>query len=159
MDKETATISLVIIAVLSILVAVQPIIPSTTEHFSEIGLLGPQQTMANYPTNVTRGQPFQIYCYIGNQEGVIEYYKVLVKLVANASIVISNTTATDAPVIISYSYVLDSGDNTTIPVNLSINQTGTGLRLLFELWSFDHASSTFTYTGLTDQLWINVTAP
>ncbi|MDH2901930.1 MAG: DUF1616 domain-containing protein [archaeon] len=157
MDKETSIIALAIITILAVFVAVQPIIPSNSEHFSELGILGPQQTIANYPSNITKGQAFSLYAYVGNHEGGVEYYQVLVKLVINTSYVISNTTSANAPIISSYSYVLDNGKNTTLPMNLSVNQTGTNLRLLFELWSFDTSSSSFSYTGLTDQLWLNVT--
>ena len=158
MDKDTSVIALAIITILAVFVAVQPVIPSNSEHFSELGILGPQQTIANYPTNITKGEAFSLYAYVGNHEGASEYYQVLVKLVTNTNYVISNTTSANAPIISSYSYVLDNGRNTTLPMNLSINQTGTNLRLVFELWSFDSLSSSFSYSGLTDQLWVNVTS-
>lgn len=157
LDKETGVIALVVITILAVFVALQPVIPSNSEHFSELGILGPQQTIANYPTTLTKGHPFLLYAYLGNHEGTAEYYELVVKL-GNASTVISNATAANAPVISTYSYALDDGKNTTLPMQLSINENGTNLRILFELWSFDTTSSAFTFAGLTDQLWVNVTS-
>jgi uncharacterized membrane protein len=157
LDRETSVIALVIVTILAVFVAVQPIIPSNSEHFSELGILGSQQTIANYPSNLTKGQPFLIYVYIGNHEGIVEYYKLILKL-GNASTLVSNSTAANAPIISTYSNVLNNGKNTTFPIHLSINTTGTKLRLLFELWTFDTSNSSFVYSGLQDKLWVNVTA-
>lgn len=157
MDKETAVIALVVVTILCVFVAIEPIIPSNSEHFSELGILGPQQTIANYPNSLKSGEPFLLYGYIGNHEGMAEYYALYVKL-GNNNTVVSNVTAASAPVISSYSYILGSGQNTTFPMNLSIGQNGTNLRMIFELWSFNKTRSSFSYTGLWNQLWINVTA-
>lgn len=156
-DKETSVIALVVVTILAVFAAVQPIIPYNASHFSELGVLGSQQKFANYPTNITRGQSFVLYAYVGNHEGVVEYYKVLVKL-GNNNTVVSNTTSANAPVISSYSYVLNDGQNTTFPMNLSINQSATNLRMIFELWTLSTSNASFSYTGLWNQLWVNVTS-
>ena len=58
MDKEVAAVLLILLAIVGIFVALQPLLPSTAEKFSELGVLGPNQTIANYPTALKTGQPF-----------------------------------------------------------------------------------------------------
>ena len=48
------------------------------EPFSELGILGPNQKIADYPTSVLTGQNFTLYLYVGNHEGHVMYYQVLV---------------------------------------------------------------------------------
>ncbi|MDG6906026.1 MAG: DUF1616 domain-containing protein [Nitrososphaerota archaeon] len=156
MDKETATIALVLVAILAIFVAIQPILPSNPERFSELGVLGPNQTIANYPTSLSTGQSFLLYGYIGNHEGAVDYYQMLIKL-GNQTTQISNQTSSTAPLIGSYSQVIDNNQSVTFPINLSINETGTNLKLIFELWSYNVTTSSLEYTGLWNQLYVNVT--
>jgi uncharacterized membrane protein len=157
-DRETSVIVLAIITILCVFVAVQPIIPYSSEHYSSLGILGPQQKIANYPTNLTRGESFVLYAFVQNHEGKVEYYQLLVKL-GNSTTQVSNSTASNAPVIASYSYVLNNGQNTTFPMNLSIDQAGINLRLIFELWTYDTSSSSFVFLQIQpDQLFVNVTS-
>ena len=157
MDSETRGLMLIVIAVLGVFIAIQPLLPSTTQPFSELGILGPQQTISNYPTSVSTNQPFLLYCYVGNHEGVSEYYQVIIKL-GNANTQISNTTSANAPQIASFSRILGDGQNATFPISIAISQSGTNLRVLFELWTYNPSTSSFTYTGLWNQLWLNVTS-
>jgi uncharacterized membrane protein len=156
MDKEVGTIALVLITILAVFVAVQPIIPSNSERFSELGVLGPNQTISGYPRNVGVGQQISLYGYVGNHEGVATYYEINVKL-GNQSTKVSNTTSASAPTIASYSQVLNDNQSWTFPINLSLNQSGTNIRLIFELWSYNVTTSSFGYTGLWNQLFVNVT--
>ena len=82
---------------------------------------------------------------------------MLIKL-GNQTTPVSNATSAAAPVIASYSRVLDNNQSWTFPINLSINETGTNLKIIFELWSYNVTSSTFDYTGLWNQLYVNVTS-
>jgi len=157
MDKEVGTVALVLIAILAVFVAVQPLLSSSNEPFSELGVLGPNQTIGGYPTNVTVGQQISLYGYVGNHEGAVTYYDMLVKL-GNNSTQISNSTFADAPILASYFHVLGDNQSWTFPVDLSLNQSGTDQRLIFELWSYNETTSAFSYTGLWNQLWINVTS-
>lgn len=156
MDKEVGAILLVIICLVAGAAVAQPLLPSNNQRFSALAILGPQQTLEGYPTNVVANQTFLLYGSIGNYEGVVNYYELFVKL-GNLNTIISNSTSANAPIITGYNYVIADGQNTTFPMNLSINKAGNNLRLLFELWSYDPAISNFTYTGLWNQLWLNVT--
>ncbi|MGI0079042.1 MAG: DUF1616 domain-containing protein [Nitrososphaerales archaeon] len=157
MDRELGTVVLVIICLVAGTVVAQPFFPSNGSHFSALAVLGPQQTISGYPTNVSTNQTFLLYGFIGNYEGVVSSYELFVKL-GNTSTIISNSTSANAPVVARYSYVVADGQNVTFPMNLSINRAGNNLRLIFELWSYDPSVSNFTYTGLWNQLWLNVTS-
>ena len=157
MDKEVGAVILVIVAILAIFVAIQPLIPSTGEKFSELGVLGPNQTIANYPTNLKVGQQFLLYAYVGNHEGQIDFYRLMIKL-GNQSVQVTNSTSASAPLLLSYARVLGDNQSWIFPINMSLNETGTNLKLIFELWAFNGTTSSFDYTGLWDQLYINVTS-
>jgi uncharacterized membrane protein len=157
MDRETATVALVAVTILAVYAAVQPIIPGNSQPFSELGVLGPGQTIGGYPTSVVAGTPFSLYGYIGNHEGVSSYYQFLVE-VGNQTTHVSNSTYAQAPVIFSYSHVLDNNQSTTFPLTLTLSSPGTNVRLIFELWSFNVTSSSYAYTGLWNQLFLNVTS-
>ena len=157
MDKETASVALVLVTVLAVFAAVQPILPTNSQPFSELGILGPTQTIGGYPTSVGAGSPFLVYGYIGNHEGVSSYYQFLVK-VGNQTTQISNSTYAQAPVIFTYSRILENNQSTTFPLTLALTSQGTNVRLIFELWSYDVTSSSYVYTGLWNQLLLNVTS-
>jgi uncharacterized membrane protein len=156
MDKETAGIALALVTVLAVFAAIQPILPANNEPFSELGVLGPSQTLGGYPTSVAAGTPFLLYGYIGNHEGVSGYYQLLVK-VGNQTTLVSNSTYAQAPVIFTYSRVLENNQSTTFPLHLVVSSQGNDTRLIFELWSYNVTSSSFGYTGLWNQLLLNVT--
>ena len=157
MDKETASIALVLVTVLAVFAAIEPILPANSQPFSEIGVLGPSQTIGGYPTSAVAGNPFLLYGYIGNHEGVSSYYQFLVK-VGNQTTQISNSTYAQAPVIFTYSHVLENNQTTTFPMTLTLSNPATSVRLIFELWSYNVTSSSYGYTGLWNQLFLNVTS-
>jgi len=41
---------------------------------------------------------------------------------------------------------------------LSVNRSGTNTRIIFELWSYNVPNSGFEYTGLWNQILLNVTS-
>jgi uncharacterized membrane protein len=157
MDKEAASIALVLVTILAVFAAIQPILPANSEPFSELGVLGPRQVIGGYPTRVVAGSPFHLYGYIGNHEGVSSYYQFLVK-VGNQTTQVSNSTYAQAPLIFTYSQVLENNQTATFPLNLTLSNPGTNVRLIFELWSYDVTTSSYAYTGLWNQLFLNVTS-
>jgi len=151
-----AVLALAVVTMFAVLAAVYPIIPTNSEPFSELGVLGPGQVIGGYPTMVTTGQQFTLYVYVGNHEGSVGYYQVLAKE-GNQATVISNSTAANLPPVMSHSLVLGDNSSTTFPVTISMSTTGLNQRLIFELWMFNSTTTSFSYTGLYDQIWINVT--
>ena len=142
---------------LAVLAAIYPILPANGESFSELGVLGPGQKIAGYPTTVSVGQQFTLYVYVGNHEGMATYYQVLVKE-GNQATVISNSTSASLPPVLTRSLVLEDNSSSIFPVNLSMTTAGLNQRLIFELWMFNSTTAGFAYTGLFDQIWMNVTA-
>jgi hypothetical protein len=160
--KLIGNLVLVVIPVILILANIQTVLsPFGTgwQAYSELGLLGPNQSISDYPTKVAVNQTFILYGYLENHETTVQFYTVVVKL-GNQSTEISNSTYATAPVIAEYSHILDHNQSYIFPMSLSINKTGKNLRIIFELWSYNLSSSqsaSFDYTGLWDQIWINVT--
>ena len=155
MDRETSTLALAVVTILAVFAAVSPLLPSNTERFSELGVLGPTQQIGGYPSSVAVGQQFLLYGYVGNHEGGVSYYQVLVKA-GNQSTVVSNSTSSVAPLILSHSIILLDNSSATFPVTVSMPMAGLNQRLIFELWIYNVTSSQFAYTGLWNQIWLNV---
>lgn len=129
----------------------------TQEPFPELGTLGPNMKIGDYPTQVVAGQNFTLYLYVGNHEGHVEYYEVLIKL-GNSSNVNENTSL-NAPVLYTFGMVLTNNQTYLEPITISIPHAGNNLRLVLELWRFNATTDSFIYTGIYNQLWMNVTSP
>ncbi|MDG7013079.1 MAG: DUF1616 domain-containing protein [Nitrososphaerota archaeon] len=126
------------------------------EPFSELGLLGPTQKIADYPTNVLTGQNFSLDLYVGNHEGEPSYYQVLTKLGTSANA--NQSVPLDAPAIATYGMVLMNNQNVTEPITLSLDHNGTNVRLVFELWIYETNTTSFHFYT-SDWLYLNVTGP
>jgi uncharacterized membrane protein len=157
MDKAAATAALVLVSILAIFVAIQPLLPSNSQPFSELGVFGQNQTIGGYPSSEVAGSPFLLYGYIANHQGEASYYQLLVKL-GNQTTLVSNSTYAQAPVIFTYSHVLGDNQSITFPLNLTISNPATNVRLIFELWSYNVTTTQFAYTGLWNQIRLNVTS-
>jgi len=157
LDRETSVLALAVVTILAVFAAIYPILPANGENFSELGLLGPGQKIGGYPTSVGVGQQFSLYVYVGNHEGAAEYYQVQVKE-GNQATVVSNSTSANIPPVLTNSLVLGDNSSTIFPVTLGMTTAGLNQRLIFELWMFNSTTTSFDYTGLWDQIWINVTS-
>ena len=141
-------------------VAVYPVLKEWRmgEPFSELGVLGPNGKIGDYPRDLVVGQEFSLLLYVGNHEGQSEYYRVEVKSV-DQTLNISDTMPLDFPSFRSWETVLGNESNTTIPITMSLGETGPNRRLVFELWRYNPSSHVFVYNQRWTQLWFNVTAP
>ena len=159
LDKKITYVLILVIASLSLLTAVPPILPDrVVEPFSELGILGPNVKMSDYTEEVEVGEPFSLFLYVGNQEGRIMYYRTLVK-VGDQMNFASETDPMDAPILARYEHVILNKDNSTTPVTLSIDRPGINSRLVLELYKYDEGVHDFVYSGQWVQIWMNVTAP
>ena len=127
------------------------------EPFSELGILGPNQKIADYPTSVLTGQNFTLYLYVGNHEGHVMYYQVLVKLGDRSNA--NGNASLAAPSIASYSMILRDNQTYLSPVTLSLGHNGTNVRLVFELWAFQTNTTSFVYDLRTTRIYMIVTGP
>jgi uncharacterized membrane protein len=157
MNRQAGTIILISITIIIVAAALGPLLSTREQKFSELGILGPDQTIKGYPTSVAVNTPFLLYGFVGNHEGNIENYQLLVKL-GNQATVVTNTTYANAPVFATYWHILREDETWLFPINLTVNHVGNTMRIIFELWSYDVPTSGFKYTGLWNQIWLNVTS-
>ncbi len=128
----------------------------TVEPFSELGILGPNLLLGDYPSTLLVGEEFDLYLYLGNHEGETSYYRVYVVL-GDQSLNVSDIESYSGQLLDTYDHVLLDDTNYTRPITLAINEPGINRRLVFELRKF-HDNS-FRYDGIWTQLWVNVTNP
>jgi uncharacterized membrane protein len=158
-DKQLTYVIMLVILSLGVLTAVPPILPDrVVEPFTELGILGPNLKLGDYPESVEIGESFTLYLYLGNHESRVMYYRTLVKFGDELSFA-SETEPMDAPVIASYDHVVLNENNVTRQMSLSAEITGTNRRLVFELYKYDEDAGDFVYSGEWVQLWMNVTSP
>jgi len=147
------------------------------EPFSELGILGPNMKLGDYPKDGVTGEPFDLYLYLGNHEGNVQYYQVIVNDLylylgnhegnvqyyqvivkqGDQSQNVTEDTPLDAPMITIYEHSLINKQNTTIPISLAPIRSGIYQRIVFELYRYDTESQGFEYNGNWLQLWMNVT--
>ena len=128
------------------------------EPFSELGLLGPEMKLGDYPREVALGETVDLYLYLGNHEGGITYYRVLVKQ-GDQSMNVSDTEPYSGIVLTQYEHVLSDEFNTTMPISVQYRDPGVNQRMVFELYKYSPETGGFRYDGVWVQLWMNVTTP
>ena len=157
LDDEVLAVLVAIVLVSSVVAGVQALYARrVVEPFSELGLLGPEGKIGGYPKEVAVGSRLALNVYVGNHEGRAMYYRVLAKL-GDGSSTVNQTTPLLVEPIAELRAVLGHNSSTVIPLNLTLHEPRTRLRLVFELWAFDEASREFRYRGIWNQLWVNVT--
>jgi hypothetical protein len=155
MDEVCAAI-LAIILIVTVFVAAQYFIGGRTgETFSELGILGPNMTLGDYPKEVVAGDAVNLYVYVGNQMGRPVYYTVMIKIGDN------DTSVNPAPIEPSMELerILLQNENWTSPVNIRLAQAGLNQRIIFELWTYNETTSNIDYQQVWGQVWLNATAP
>lgn len=156
-DDEAKAVALVVIVLMG-LVSVYPILEGrmVVEPFSELAVLGPNKRLGDYPHQVAAGQKINLYLYVGNHEGAVEYFRILAKL-GDRSSNVSDISPLDAPLLLSWDLILPNDGNATQPITLSVPNPGLDQRLVFELHIYDSELGSFIYNKRWTQLWLNVT--
>jgi len=157
MNRQIGTVILASITIIIVIATLAPFLPVREQRFSELGVLGPNQTIKGYPTSVVVNQSFLLYGLVGNHEGNVENYQLVVKL-GNQTTIVTNTTYATAPVMATYWHILRENETWLFPMNLSVNHVGNNTRIIFELWSYHIPTSGFKYTGVWNHIWLNVTS-
>lgn len=154
-DEKIQVAVLAILAVYGILIAAPIVLGDrVVEPFSELGVLGSELKLGDYPNEVASGEEFELYLYLGNHMGELSYYRVYVKL-GDVGLNVSDIEPYGGEVLFDLDYVLIDDSNATLPISLSIDEVGTNQRLVFELHRFE--DNRLIYDGLWTQLWLNVT--
>src|SRR5260370_14418056 len=142
MNRQVGIAVLASITILMVMAAVQPLLPVREEEFSELGVLGPNQTIGGYPTRVSVNQSFLLYGFVGNHEGIVESYRLMVKL-GNQSTPVTNATYAVAPVLATYWRIIDANQSWLFLMHLTINPARIHTKLIFELWYYNLSTSSF----------------
>ncbi|MEM2739200.1 MAG: DUF1616 domain-containing protein, partial [Candidatus Bathyarchaeia archaeon] len=124
------------------------------EPFSELGILGSKGKIGDYPREVLVGQPFQLNVYVGNHEGRAMFYKILVKHVAGSNA--SPPIAVDP--ILEVRVILQHNSSRTTQIWITLYEPTARSRLVFEMWIFNESIGGFSYKGIWNQLWLNVSS-
>lgn len=158
-DEQVMAVVLAVLIVVGVFPGFQTFFAGRVdEPFSEFGVLGPEVKIGGYPRELIVEEPFTLYLYVGNHEGRVMYYVVLVKL-GNRTTMISDEEPMDIQAFTRYEVVLLTEKNWTRPVTLSIEEPGVNYRLVFELWTYNEGIRDFEYHRRWCQLWLNVTKP
>ena len=121
--------------------------------YSEIGILGTNMMVSDYPTEPELGEDIALNIYLGNYEGRLMYYTVLVKLSDAKGDVDSEPL--DTPVLGAYSAVVAHGENHTIQFQTRLHDIVPNQRLVFELHAYNGDTQAIEYTGRWTHLWLN----
>jgi len=158
-DERIQAALMIIVLAYGVLTVVPVILGDrVVEPFSELGLLGPEMKLGDYPREVALGEPVDLYLYLGNHEGDLMYYRVMVKQGAQ-SMNVSDTEPYPGTVLTQYEHVLGDELNTTMPISVHYMDPGVNQRMVFELYKFNPETGGFRYDGIWVQLWMNVTTP
>jgi uncharacterized membrane protein len=154
--EEVCAVILGVTIIIALVATVPFFLPkNTSEQFSELGILGPNMQLGDYPTQIVAGQTVNLYVYVGNQMGQPMYYDVMIKLGDN------NTAIDPAPITPTQQFtsVLPSNGTWTFPVHVALMQPGLNQRIIFELWIYNETTNQMQYNNRWGQVWLNVTAP
>jgi uncharacterized membrane protein len=153
-DDEVKIISIALILAMGA-IAAYPLISTRViiEPHSEIGVLGPNGVIGDYPTNIKTGDPINLFIHVGNNEGRVKYYRVIVRLVPENH---SDTAVANLQIIDTLDLFLIGGESRELPLNFSISQPSNNLRINFDLYTYDPGMHSFAYR-MRAQLWLSVT--
>jgi uncharacterized membrane protein len=155
-EKITYTVIGLLLALGGLTVAPVILGERIVEPFTELGILGPNMKLGDYPRELYVGESVDLYLYLGNHEGVLKYYQVVAKL-GDQNVNVSDDNPYPVNSIWSVKHVLLDESNQTIPIHVEINEVGLNKRLVFELYKYQDQE--FVYDGIWVQLWLNVTEP
>ena len=170
---------LVVVAIVALLVASpalsRALVYPRTEFFSEMWVLGPNNTAEDYPFNVSSGQSYGVYLGLGNQLGYCAYYQVEVKFrnesqsmpsslgavedrvpsdlpsLFNVSAFVADQGSWELPVSFGFDYVYDANASVVRFESLTFN--GNVLSLAGESTVWDGNMTRF-YGDLVFELWL-----
>ncbi len=85
MNFEGYKLVFIVVGLIGILLIASPVLADfihapPDEQFSEIYLLGPNNSASNYPFNIAVGQNYLVYVGVGNHLNSVGYYVLYVKL-------------------------------------------------------------------------------
>ena len=155
-DEEVFAVLLALVVVGSVFSMAQILRPSVTEPFTAIGLLNENCMIGQYPSTVVAGENITLCIYVFNFNGTPIHYKVVFKL-GNRTALPTNSTPSRAKPLKYWEGFLNHNESREFKVRLSLNESGTGYALIFELWLQNPITGTWFYSGRWVHLYVNVT--
>ena len=98
--------------------------PPAGQEFSEIYILGSNQTFDNIPFNIEADVNYSVYLGVVNQMGSSCYYKALVKLANDSASLPSATLGTPSslPALYEFNTLLSDGETWEVPLTFQVNE-------------------------------------
>lgn len=98
--------------------------PRTGQSFSEIYILGPDQTFETVPFNITSMATYLVYLGVTNNVGHSSYYTCIVKIGNESSAFpdIKKASPSDLPQIFEYQIFLRNGETWQAPMSIQVSQ-------------------------------------
>lgn len=153
-DEVRAVIAAILVISVIFAITMNISINKVPEPFSELGILGKNMKLADYPEELTVGETAQLYIYVGNYMGRPMFYRAEAKL-GNKS---SPVDPSPASPFWTHYFLLEHNHSTIIPLQFAVNRSGS-YRLIVELWAYNETEGDFQYLKKWVQLWIDVSNP
>lgn len=112
-----------------------------------------------YPGNVTAGEEFLLYIEVQNDLKEAMSLRVEVKIGDSSTPPPTGTVPSSLSPLKSLEFTVSPKNTSISPLELVLNDTGLNRRVIFELYAYDSASGSYRYTGIWNQIWVNVTGP
>jgi hypothetical protein len=175
--REYAILFWTVVGIITLLVASPALsrllVYPQTEFFTEMWLLGPNHTAADYPYNITTGQTYGVYLGLANHLGYSAYYVVEVKFRNSTQSApydfgpISNRTPSSLPPLDNITAFVTDGGTWEEPLTFSFDYALTNSTVQMSSLTLNNVefsmsgpsiawnSTTSTFTGfLFFELWI-----
>jgi uncharacterized membrane protein len=159
--------AILIITAVSALIVASPAIQRLlifpqTDFFTELWILGPQNTNQNIPYNITRGVNYNVYLGIANHLGSCAYYQVQVKFrnetqpaadllngapssmpsLYNMPVFVANEETWESRLTFSFDYTYDSNATQVHFVKMTLNGSPLNLASYSASWNAQQNAST-----------------
>jgi hypothetical protein len=155
LETISMVVTIILVVIAGIAISQYYLSGLTGETFSELGILGPNMILGDYPREVVAGDNVHLFAYVGNHLGEPAWFSVLVKVGDNST----SVDPLQAPAIKRIDVVLCNDQNWTSVVDFTLTQAGINRRIVFELWSLNSTTNSMEYTQRWGQIWVNVTLP
>ncbi len=148
---------LVIVLIVVAVIGVAQYVHITSASFTELLLLGKNNTLSDYPSIVPVGDNVTFTIAISNHLGYTGFYKILVKIDKGENNLSASSPAA-VKVLREYYVIIPNSAQTIIKVPITFNQSSR-YRLIFELWRYDTTRHDFVYDGIWVHKWVEIVKP
>lgn len=158
LDEEVFAVILALAIISSVIGIAMILRPEIPEPFSAIGLLNENCKIGRYPDSAIVNTSLNLCVSIVNYMGKPVYYKVVYKI-GDKTTLPSNTTPSPVMPTQEWFAVLNNKENRSMPISIIVyadEPLPRTIALIFELWYYDAARSTWVYTGLWVHRYIKV---